>query len=60
MSDGPRDNNVLAEPVCVLLCRYAKDVSKVLGNTRFLSDDDDRHVSKGRRRLYLNPPLVLR
>lgn len=58
VADGPSDDNVLAMPVGLEFFADSQDVSKVLGNTGFLSNDDDGHVLKAQRRPYLNPPLV--
>ena len=44
MSNGPGDDDVVAVPVCFGFFTDAQYVGKVLGNTWFLSNDDDGHV----------------
>ena len=56
VADGPRDDDVIAVPVCIGFFSNAEDVGKVLGNAGFLSNDDDGHMEKAHRRPYLNPP----
>ena len=58
VTNGPRDDDVLTVPVCLHFFSDAQDAGEVLRHTGFLSDDDDGHVVKARRRPYLNPPLA--
>ena len=59
MANGPCNDDVVAVPVCFVFFPNTQDVGKVLGNTGFLSNDDDGHMMKAHRRPYLNPPLGL-
>ena len=57
MADGPSDDQPITVPVRFRFFVDAKNVGEVFGNTRFLRNDDDRHVVWRHPRLYLNPPL---
>jgi hypothetical protein len=56
MTHGQRDDDVVALPVGVQFFAYPEDVCEVLGNTGFLSNDNDGHIVEPQRRPYLNPP----
>ena len=58
MANRPCDDDVIAVPVGFGFFPNSQDIGKVLGNTGFLSNDDDGHMMKAHRRPYLNPPLT--
>ena len=59
MAYSPRDDDVVTLPVSFCFFANPEDIGQVLGNTWFLSNDDDGHEKKAQRRLYLNPPFSL-